>query len=226
MCNTFATILSEGDDTLNVVTFKTANSTIRISKTPGFDIGHSGNISLEFKTLQDDGVLFHSKGPTDFIKFSIIGGYKFELQYQAGSELLHVELLPNYPLSVNRWHSVSVENMGTEVRIQLNGGTVIEFRETLEPVRPLNLSPELAIGATSDHQDGFVGCIRALSFNGIPVDLKSYAQKNLYGIAPGCDEQCESSPCLNNGVCYESYNKFTCNCHQSAFKGTICADGE
>jgi len=41
----------------------------------------------------------------------------------------------------------------------------------------LHLTSELAIGATLDNRDGFVGCIRALLLNGNLIDLKSYAER-------------------------------------------------
>jgi len=62
--------------------------------------------------------------------------------------------------------------------------------------------------------------------NGQLVDLKSYAEKGLYGISPGCIGKCDSSPCLNNGTCFEKYDGYTCDCRWTAFKGPICADGK
>jgi contactin associated protein-like 2 len=38
-------------------------------------MGHIGDIYFEFKTTVDNAVLLHSKGPTDFIKLTIIGKY-------------------------------------------------------------------------------------------------------------------------------------------------------
>lgn len=36
-------------------------------------------------------------------------------------------------------------------------------------------------GASVDYRDGYTGCIRALLLNGKHVDLKSYADRGLYG---------------------------------------------
>lgn len=56
----------------NVVTFRIVDATIDL---PTFDIGHSGDIYFEFKTTIENAVILHSKGPTDYIKISIIGKF-------------------------------------------------------------------------------------------------------------------------------------------------------
>lgn len=83
----------------------------------------------------------------------------------------------------------------------------------------------MVIGATIDYRDGFTGCMRALLLNGQLIDLRSYARRGLYGVSTDCVGRCDSSPCLNNGTCYERYDGYTCDCRWSAFKGPICADG-
>lgn len=80
------------------------------------------------------------------------------------------------------------------------------------------------LGATIDYRDGFVGCLRALLLNGKLVDLKSYAERGLYGVTSGCVGRGDLSPCLNNGTCIERCDGYACNCRWSAFKGPICAD--
>lgn len=112
-----------------------------------------------------------------------------------------------------------------EARLVVDGALKAEVREPAGPVRALYLTSDLVIGATIDYRDGFVGCIRALLLNGELVDLKSYADRGLYGISSDCVGRCESNPCLNNGTCTERYDGYSCDCRWSAFKGPICADG-
>lgn len=70
---TLGPLICEGDDLFdNVVTFRIADATINL---PTFDMGHSGDIYFEFRTASENAILFHSKGPTDYIKLSIVGQY-------------------------------------------------------------------------------------------------------------------------------------------------------
>uniref|UniRef100_A0A6B2EGY6 Putative neurexin iv n=1 Tax=Phlebotomus kandelakii TaxID=1109342 RepID=A0A6B2EGY6_9DIPT len=219
---TLGPLMCEGDDLFNnVVTFRITDATINL---PRFDMGHSGDIYLEFRTTIENAVLFHAKGPTDYIKLSIIGGNKLQFQYQAGSGPLGVNVETSYHLNDNNWHSVSVERNRKEARLVVDGALKAEVREPPGPVRAIYLTSELVIGASYDYRDGYVGCIRALLLNGELVDLKYHANKGLYGVSEGCLGRCESSPCLNNGTCFERYDGYTCDCRWSAFKGPICAD--
>lgn len=219
---TLGSLMCEGDDLFNnVVTFRITDATINL---PRFDMGHSGDIYLEFKTTVENAVIFHAKGPTDYIKLSIISGTKLQFQYQAGSGPLGVNVETSYHLNDNNWHSVSVERNRKEARLVVDGALKAEVREPPGPVRALYLTSEFVLGAAFDYRDGYVGCIRALLLNGQMVDLRSRAEQGLYGISSGCVGRCESSPCLNNGTCFERYDGYTCDCRWSAFKGPICAD--
>ncbi|XP_026281796.1 neurexin-4 isoform X1 [Frankliniella occidentalis] len=219
---TLGPLYCEGDDLFsNVVTFRIVDATIDL---PTFDIGHSGDIYFEFKTTIENAVILHSKGPTDYIKISIIGGNKLQFQYQAGGGPLGVSVETAYKLVDNRWHSISVERNRKEARIVVDGALKAEVREPPGPVRALHLTSPLVLGASVDYRDGFVGCIRAMLLNGQLQDLRRVAQFGLYGVSPGCVGKCESNPCLNNGTCTERYDGYHCDCRWTAFKGPICAD--
>ncbi|KMY99176.1 neurexin-4 isoform X1 [Drosophila simulans] len=219
---TLGPLRCEGDDLFsNVVTFRIADASINL---PPFDMGHSGDIYLEFRTTQENSVIFHATGPTDYIKLSLNGGNKLQFQYQAGSGPLGVNVGTSYHLNDNNWHTVSVERNRKEARLVVDGSIKAEVREPPGPVRALHLTSDLVIGATTEYRDGYVGCIRALLLNGKMVDLKDYSKRGLYGISTGCVGRCESNPCLNNGTCIERYDGYSCDCRWSAFKGPICAD--
>ncbi|XP_065337127.1 neurexin-4 isoform X2 [Cloeon dipterum] len=219
---TLGPLACEGDNLFNnVVTFRITDASINL---PTFDMGHIGDIYFEFKTTIDNAVILHSTGESDFIKLSIIGGDQLQFQYQAGSGSMAVTTDTSYRLADNNWHSVLIERNRKEARMAVDGVFKSGVREPPGPVRALHLTSDLVIGSTVDYRDGFVGCIRALLLNGELVDLKKYAERGLYGIAPGCVGKCESNPCLNNGTCWERFDSYSCDCRWTAFKGPICAD--
>ncbi|XP_045603868.1 neurexin-4 [Procambarus clarkii] len=219
---TLGPLICEGDNIFdNVVTFRKADATINL---PQFDMGHSGDIYFEFKTTSRDGCLINARGPTDYIKVSIVGGMQLQFQYQAGSGPMSVSVETAYVLNDNMWHSVIVERNRKEARMIVDGGRKAVIKEPSVPVRALHLDSDFVVGATVDYLDGFVGCFRALILNGELQDLRGRAEAGMYGVTPGCIGKCQSNPCLNNGTCHERYSKYDCDCRWTAFKGPICAD--
>ncbi|XP_045766174.1 neurexin-4 isoform X1 [Maniola jurtina] len=215
-------LLCEGDDLFsNAVTFRISDAVITL---PTFDLSHSGDIYFEFKTTKENAVLLHSKGPQDYIKLSIIGGDQLQFQFQVGDTPLGVSVETSNRLADNKWHSVSIERNRKEARVVVDGALKNEIRTAKDPVRALHLTTALVLGATLDRKDGFVGCMRAMLLNGVPVDLRYHARRGVYGVSEGCTGKCESSPCLNNGTCLEGYDSYGCDCRWTAFKGPICAD--
>lgn len=82
------------------------------------------------------------------------------------------------------------------------------------------------LGGTASRQRGFLGCLRALTINGITLDLYERA-KTTPGVNSGCPGHCTSdSVCHNGGRCVEERSSYTCDCTQTAFDGPHCRTGE
>ncbi|XP_037077465.1 LOW QUALITY PROTEIN: neurexin-4-like [Pollicipes pollicipes] len=220
-------LICEGDAIFdNTVTFRLADATIDL---PPFDMGYSGDIYFEFKTTKESGTFFHIEGPSDFIKVSITGGNSIQLKYRAGSVSLSGSVDVSSRLNDDSWHSVLVERNRKQARLLVDNSLKEDVAEPSGPVRSMELTSRLVVGATTQYRNGFVGCMRAFMINGQLQNLKYLAERGLYGrplygVSVGCQGKCVSAPCLNNGTCVEGYSDYTCNCRWTAFKGPICAD--
>lgn len=81
-------------------------------------------------------------------------------------------------------------------------------------------------GGAPTTQWGFLGCLRALSINGMTFDLQERA-KMTPGMNSGCPGHCSSeSLCHNGGRCLENRNSYICDCTHTAFTGANCKTGE
>lgn len=206
----------------DVVTFRFTDATIEV---PHLNLRHSWDVYFHFKTTAENGVIMHSKGPTDYVKLVLIGGDQIQLLYEtAGGGPQGVSVETSYKLSNNEWHSVHVERNRKEARIIIDGSQSAEVREKPDRSHALHLPGHLVIGASVDYKEGYVGCLRGFMVNGEPLNLRLRAPPGLYGVSLGCVGKCASNPCLNGGTCLEGYSGYTCDCQWTPFKGPICAD--
>lgn len=137
-------LICEGDSLFdNTVTFFYEDATIDL---PTFDMGHSGDIYFQFKTTAENGVLVHSRGPTDYIKIMLVEGDQIKFQFHAGNGPLGVGVETSYKLNDDNWHSVLVERNRKEARVVVDGSLSAEVRERAGPVRALYLTSQLVIG--------------------------------------------------------------------------------
>lgn len=116
-------------------------------------------------------MLFHAKGPTDFIKLTIVNGNQLQFQYQAGGGPISVIAEVSYKLSDDQWHAsqccgarvcvsvfkyffliVSVERNRKEAMVVVDGSQKAQVREPQGPVRAIHLTSDLVIGASTDYR--------------------------------------------------------------------------
>jgi len=211
----------------NTVTFRKVDGYIKL---PTFEMGlTSGDIFFEFRTASmKPMIVLHSTGKNgDFIQVSLLSGDSVQFEWDAGKGHQSLTVETSYRLDDNLWHSVLIEKNRKEAMVVIDGARKGIFNEPYGPVRPFKLTSSLFVGTTTEADDGFVGCIRALVLNGVPVDLVREVTKNpwgLYGVGVGCNGKCDKNPCLNGGTCLEGYDSFNCDCRWTPFKGPICAD--
>lgn len=85
----------------------------------------------------------------------------------------------------------------------------------------------LCVGAANHTLRPFLGCLRGLRMNGVPVDLEGKVDERT-GIRRNCTGAClnASIPCRNGGQCIDGYASYSCDCNNTAFDGYYCHLGE
>ena len=75
----------------------------------------------------------------------------------------------------------------------------------------------------------YVGCLQDMVINNERIDLLAFAQEQeVAGVKDYCrysGSQCNTYPCLHNGVCREGWNRFTCDCSGTGYRGPTCRLG-
>ncbi|KAK7575553.1 hypothetical protein V9T40_011839 [Parthenolecanium corni] len=205
----------------NVVTFKKADATINLSN---IDFGETTDIYFEFKTAVLNGLLIDAVCYGNNLRVELRDGNTIFVRYYSNGKSIMVSKKNDLLLTNVEWHSVYIEINVKGVYISLDGGNA--GTESLEPLLSMTLVSSFTIGGSATDQNpiGFVGCMRAFTLNGKLVDLMAAARRKSYGLSLGCVGKCDSNPCLNNGLCYEYYESYSCDCRWTSFKGPICAD--
>uniref|UniRef100_A0A8C8A4R0 Contactin associated protein 1 n=1 Tax=Otus sunia TaxID=257818 RepID=A0A8C8A4R0_9STRI len=148
------------------------------------------DISFNFKTLEQDGVLMHGEGSQgDYITVELKQAQLF-LHISLGSSPLHASeghttVGVGSLLDDQHWHSLHIERYGQHVNLTLDG-EVKRFRchGTFDQ---LDLDTELFFGGVIDqdkqhltYRQNFRGCVENIIFNGVNIaDLARHRKPNI-----------------------------------------------
>ncbi|XP_053372962.1 neurexin-4-like [Mercenaria mercenaria] len=223
----------------NVITFRKTDATLEFETLIG---GKAWDIWFQFKTTATDGVMIHDTDDTEdnFLQIRLTGGNTIQFSYNVGNGADTLEYRASNILNDDTWHTVHVEHNLKQAWLRvdnfpevINNNTAslnlslfsVFDTEPLEIPGLMELTKPLTVGATVDHRDGFVGCMRALRVNGVLIDMRGAVRKGkfTYGVQEGCVGKCSSNPCFNQGQCVEGYSHYTCNCTHTPFEGRMCS---
>ncbi|NXQ42157.1 CNTP1 protein, partial [Catharus fuscescens] len=148
------------------------------------------DISFNFKTLEQDGVLMHGEGSQgDYITVELKQA-QLLLHISLGSSPLHASeghttVAVGSLLDDQHWHSLHIERLGRYVNLTLDG-EVKRFRchGTFDQ---LDLENEVFFGGVIDHEkqhltyrQNFRGCVENIMFNGVNIaDLARHRRPNI-----------------------------------------------
>ncbi|KAL4707615.1 hypothetical protein ACJJTC_014720 [Scirpophaga incertulas] len=193
------------------------------AKLRGYSGGNTLNVSLEFRTYENHGLLVYHKFKTDgHVKvFLEDGKVKVELD-SPGSPLVKLD---NFAERYNdgRWHALML-TMGTDaLQLALAGRAV----RTARRLRFLSGAAYYIAGGKAPPR-GFVGCMRRIAVDGnyrLPTDWKKdeYCCPNEV-VFDACQmiDRCSPSPCEHGGQCEQGADEFSCDCRGTGYAGAVC----
>ncbi|UYV78402.1 NRXN2 [Cordylochernes scorpioides] len=198
----------------------------------------AGSLGLEFRTTEPDGLLVLGAGPGgDFVAAELRGG-RLHAALDLGSGPVSVRPSARR-LDDGRWHRLVLRRSARSGRLTLDDSAA----DFLTPgtSKQLDLEGPLFLGGlpsgwgnppsevwSAGLRRGFVGCLRAVTLDDSPVDLRAAARRqDSAAVRPACPTPgpalCPSRPCLNGGLCREGWHRFVCLCRHTAFLGPVCA---
>ncbi|XP_056364427.1 agrin [Oenanthe melanoleuca] len=195
---------------------------------------HTARVSLQFRALEPSGLLLYNaqRHGKDFISLALLGGF-VQLRFDTGSGpavvTSSVRAVPG------RWHSLLVTRSRRSGSLAVDGEPPVSGHSPLG-TDGLNLDTELFIGgAPPEHMArvaeraavtaGLRGCVRQLSINNRPYELRPGGPDALFASAVGeCGHQpCQPSPCRHGGRCQPGqHGAFQCHCPEG-YTGPTCA---
>lgn len=131
-----------------------------------------------------------------------------------------------------QWHAENVPHR--EAKPPLHCFYIAPNAEQFQMVSMMRLSLwrliflcALCTGAANHTLRPFLGCLRGLRMNGVPVDLEGKVDERT-GIRRNCTGAClnASIPCRNGGQCIDGYASYSCDCNNTAFDGYYCHLGK
>ncbi|GAA6072963.1 contactin-associated protein-like 5 isoform X1 [Tachysurus ichikawai] len=204
----------------NAVSFYQESSSLHF---PTLQAELSLDISFYFKTTSPSGVFLENVGVRDFIRLELSAPSTVMFSLDVGNGPLVLTVKSHVPLNDKQWHHIRAERNVKEASLQVDQLPLRFLEAPPDGHAHLQLNGQLLIGRTASRQKGFLGCIRALSINGMTLDLEERA-KMTPGVSAGCPGHCSSQNrlCHNRGRCVERNSGYVCDCTHSAYGGPLC----
>ncbi|XP_071386578.1 contactin-associated protein 1 [Centroberyx affinis] len=192
---------------------------------PTFRPGSSADISFHFKTYRDHGVFLENSDDQlrNFLRIELNTTHNLVFLFMVGDGILNATLRSPVPLNDNEWHFVQAEINVKLARIKVDYQPWAVIRFPGQTFVTMQFTHPILVGAANRTLRPFLGCLRGLRMNGVPLDLEGKVNEE-QGIRRNCTGQCLNAtiPCRNSGQCIEGYAAYTCDCNNTAFDGFYC----
>ncbi|XP_036408299.1 contactin-associated protein 1-like [Megalops cyprinoides] len=192
---------------------------------PTFRPGTSADISFYFKTNADHGVFLENSDDhhRNFIRVELNSTTDLLFVFMVGDGIINVTHRSPQPLNDDEWHYVQAEINVKGARLKVDYQPWAVRRFPGQTYVTMKFTQPLLVGAAKDRLRAYLGCLRGLRMNGVPLDLEGKANE-AEGIRLNCTGQCLNAtlPCRNGGRCMEGYASYYCDCNNTAFDGYYC----
>lgn len=203
------------------VTFRTRDAFV---KQIGFEGTYALNVSMEFRTFEQDGLLF-------FHKFSSEGHVKLYLErgrilVQLVANDVPAVTLNNFDqtYSDGNWHNVIFSMSKNNAILTMDRDPMITTR-----LMEIRTGPYYMIGGGIYGDPGFIGCMRKISIDGtykLPTDWRAGEEISDVNdiIIDSCQmtDLCMPNPCEHGGICKQTSKDFECECENTGYTGAVC----
>ncbi|KAJ8414416.1 hypothetical protein AAFF_G00052860 [Aldrovandia affinis] len=194
-------------------------------KFPTFKPGTSADISFHFKTTSTHGVFLENSDEhhRNFIRVELNTTTNLLFIFMVGDGIINVTLHSPMPLNDDEWHFVQAEINVKGARLKVDYQPWAVRRFPGQTSVSMKFNQPLLVGSAKFLLRAYLGCLRGLRLNGVPLDLEGKVNEK-QGIRLNCTGHCLNTtlPCRNGGRCMESYASYYCDCNNTAFDGYYC----
>uniref|UniRef100_A0AAR2LJ36 Contactin associated protein 1 n=1 Tax=Pygocentrus nattereri TaxID=42514 RepID=A0AAR2LJ36_PYGNA len=196
---------------------------------PTFRPGNSADITFHFRTYRTNGVFLENSDDhlRNFIRIELNSTTEVIFIFMVGDGIRNVTLRTPKALNDNEWHYVEAEINAKMARLKVDFFPPAIHKFPGQTYINMQFTQPLLVGAANHTLRPFLGCLRGLRMNGVPVDLEGKVDER-NGIRRNCTGAClnASIPCRNGGQCIDGYASYTCDCNNTAFDGYYCHLGK
>uniref|UniRef100_A0A8C2DSN8 Contactin associated protein 1 n=1 Tax=Cyprinus carpio TaxID=7962 RepID=A0A8C2DSN8_CYPCA len=192
---------------------------------PIFKPGTSADITFHFRTYRTNGVFVESSDDhlRNFLRIELNSTTEVVFIFMVGDGIRNVTLRSPKPLNDNEWHYVEAEINVKLARLKVDFLPPAIHKFPGQTYITMKFTQPLLVGAANHTLRPFLGCLRGLRMNGVPLDLEGKVDERA-GIRRNCTGAClnASIPCRNGGQCIDGYVSYICDCNNTAFDGYYC----
>ncbi|XP_028818098.1 protein crumbs homolog 1-like isoform X2 [Denticeps clupeoides] len=204
-------------------------------QSPVLDTEAPCNVTLSFRTVLPDAVLFQRGGGGGggaLLSLELRQG-RLRLGLNRGSQL-SLELSPD--VTDGLWHGAqAVLGDGFLVLTLLDGGCEGGACEAVAQVESGPVAPDSALqdtvigGAAADGAGGvarlFIGCLRDVFVDSQLMVPEDWLSSSAVNVTLGCvhRDRCQDNACQNGGECVNLWQTYQCRC-QRPYEGLNCSD--